>query len=184
MLVKHLMTDEAHTCRPYDALSRAAQILWEHDCGCVPILDEDSKVVAMLTDRDICMAAYLQGGSLSDLEVSCAMSDGVLSCRPNDPIATAENHMRSNKVRRLPVIDDDGHLLGLLSLSDLAREASSEPKGKKGDRKTDPGEVCKTLAAICERRVLPTRRGGSAGVTSEAECPSQDAALFSTKTEK
>ena len=158
LVVKHLMTDEVHTCHQHDALNRAAQILWEHDCGCVPVLDEDSKVVAMLTDRDICMAAYLQGGSLSDLEVSCAMSDEVFSCRPNDLIAMAENHMRSNKVRRLPVVDAEGYLVGLLSLSDLAREASSEQKGKKRDRKTDSGEICKTLAAICERRVLLNRR--------------------------
>ena len=65
--VKELMTLDVSCCHPGDTLERAAELMWQHDCGCVPVVDEGSHVVGMITDRDVCMAAYTRGVSLSPL---------------------------------------------------------------------------------------------------------------------
>jgi CBS-domain-containing membrane protein len=98
----------------------------EQECGCVAVADEDFRVVGVLTDRDVCMAALRTDSPLSRLEVGGAMSINVFSCRPDASIAEAEQMMGQHQVRRLPVVDDQGHLQGILSLDDIAREALRE----------------------------------------------------------
>jgi len=129
MKVEKLMTRTVHCCYADEPLNRAAHIMWEHDCGVVPVVapsDGGEHVVGMLTDRDICMAAYTQGRALTDIPIASAMSKHVFSCRPSDDIAVAIKVMEANQVRRLPVADEQERLVGLLSLSDLAREALCE----------------------------------------------------------
>lgn len=150
MRVDQIMTRNVRTCRPGDALSTAAQIMWEGDCGCVPIVEQEeggARVVGMITDRDICMAGYTQGRPLSAIKVESAMARDVHSCRPTDSIAEALNMLRQHQLHRLPVVDNGGHLVGMLSLADAAREAVRE-HGHKGREVTDTriGEV---LEAIC-----------------------------------
>ncbi len=147
MKVEQLMTKEVFTCRPEDTLQVAAQILWEHDCGCVPVVTENSQVAGMITDRDICMAAYTQGKPLYDLPVSLAMSKTVISCRPEDPLAAAAEIMKANKVRRLLVVGPNRQLAGLLSINDLALEAYRQKNMKK--KEITEEEIAETLAAIC-----------------------------------
>jgi len=120
--LRRLMKESVRFCSPHDNLNQAANLLWGHDCGVLPVV-EDGRVVAMLTDRDICMAAYLQNRTLTDLQVSTAMSRELYSCSPDDTPEDAEHVMREHQVRRVPVTDAEGKLLGILSLSDLAREA-------------------------------------------------------------
>ena len=124
--------------------------MWDHNCGCVPVADENLKVLGILTDRDICMAAYTRGLPLSDLCVAEAMSKDVACCRPGDEISRAERLMAERQVRRLPVVTDDGRLLGVLSVNDLAREATRERPLSKKSVGTD--EVIATLAATCQPR--------------------------------
>jgi CBS-domain-containing membrane protein len=122
MRVEQVMTKDVLSCSVDDPLSDAAQILWERDCGAVPVTTRASeRVVGMLTDRDICMAARVSGRALPQLQVSDAMSCGVRACRADDTVADAEALMRSAQVRRLPVVDDAGHLAGIVSIADLAR---------------------------------------------------------------
>lgn len=147
MKVGRLMTRVVKTCRPQDSLSIAAKLMWDNNCGSVAVV-ADTGLVGVLTDRDICMAAYTQGRSLYDIQVSIAMSKKLFSCGPEDSLATAEKTMRSNRIRRLPVVDADRHLVGILSLDDIAREAAHERKGK-GRAEITTEEVCDTLAAIC-----------------------------------
>jgi CBS domain-containing protein len=157
MNVGQLMTQNVRACHPDDTLNTAAQIMWDNDCGCVPVVDADRRVVGMLTDRDICMAAYTQGGSLRMLRVSSAMSEKVYSCKPEDTLAAAEELMREKMIRRLPVTDAQGHLVGIISLNDVAREAEGERARPRKDVTAD--EVGLTLAAICRPRlpsVIPT----------------------------
>lgn len=123
MKVQELMSTDVETCRPDDTLNRAAQIMWEHDCGVVPIVDAESRVVGMITDRDICMAAYTQGRPLSEIAVSSACSRRVLTCKLDDSLKAVESLMRNAKVRRLPVVDREGKLYGVISLGDLAQHA-------------------------------------------------------------
>lgn len=153
MQVRDVMTRDVRTCHPGDTLERAAGLFWEYDCGCAPVVDESERVLGMLTDRDVCIAAYTRGKPLREIDVAAAMGNGgrtVLTCRADDTIATAETILRKNQVRRLPVTDSDGRLVGLLSLNDLACEARRERGQKK--KEVSDAEVGETLAAICEHR--------------------------------
>ena len=148
MRVQDLMTTEVGTCRAFDGADRGAQIMWERDCGAVPVLDQEGSVVAMLTDRDLCMAAMTQGRALSEIRVSSAMSRNLWACRPDDDLSQTEAVMRTRKVRRLPVVDGEGKLVGLLSLSDLARASMAPKPGKAQKKAVEASEVGATLGAI------------------------------------
>ena len=73
MKVKDLMTSDVKSCREYNTLHTAAQVMWDYDIGCVPIVDHENRVIGMLTDRDVCMSAYLQGVPLTAATVTSAM---------------------------------------------------------------------------------------------------------------
>src|SRR5262249_49131268 len=125
MRVNDLMTREVKACRPEDSLARAAKLMWDHDCGSVPVVEEDGRVVGMLTDRDICMAAFTTGQPLHEVSVEQTMSRDVVRCTAHDPVEVALLHMGRARVRRLPVVDSTGHLIGIFSLHDAARIAET-----------------------------------------------------------
>jgi CBS domain-containing protein len=150
MRVREIMSPQPQTCRVHDTAKRAAEIMWEHDCGVVPVVDDDGRVCGIVTDRDLCMAAYFQGTTLADIPVSAAMSREVISCSPDDPIAHAERLMGERQVHRLPVVDDRQSPIGLLSLSDVARRVSQS-----GTSRLQEGrEFLETMAAICQPRTV------------------------------
>jgi CBS-domain-containing membrane protein len=93
------------------------------------VLDEKGRPVGFLTDRDICMAAYTQGKALELLRVEAAMARKVVSCGVDDDLRSAAGLMRQHRTRRLPVVNPDGTLVGLLSLDDLACEAARALRG-------------------------------------------------------
>ena len=150
MNVSQIMKRNVETCRPEDSLATAAGKMWEGDIGCLPVVNAEGSVIGMITDRDISMAGYTQGRALGDIPVAVAMSRTVFSCRPNDGLIEAEEIMRAQRVRRLPVLEAGGKLAGIVSLNDLAREAEREV-GRKG-REISAQEITATLAAICEPR--------------------------------
>lgn len=121
--VASLMSSSVITCLPRDTLERAAGLMWDHACGCVPIVDQYGKPVAMLTDRDICMAAYTQGKPLFEMTVESAMSSRLLTAMVHEPLADVERRMRCHSVRRLPVLNEEGRIVGLISIDDIARAA-------------------------------------------------------------
>lgn len=120
--VRSLMTAHVCTCGPDDSLSRAAQLMWDADCGAIPVV-VDQKVAGVITDRDICMATYTQGKAPSELRVAVAMSREPFSCHPDDSLADALAMMADKRVRRLPVLSADGKPLGVLAFADVARWA-------------------------------------------------------------
>lgn len=122
--VRSLMTAHPRSCSPEDTLARAAQLLWEGDCGTLPVVS-NGKVVAMLTDRDVCMATYTQAKSPSELRVESAMSRELFSCGPDQSVDDALATMSERRVRRLPVTGVNGELLGIISQADLLRWARS-----------------------------------------------------------
>jgi CBS domain-containing protein len=149
MKVSDLMTKPVKACYPHDSLNRAAQLMWENDCGAVPIVDAESKVIGMLTDRDICMAAYTKGIALIDASVASVMSRDVSICNPSDNISAAAERMRERQIRRLPVVDKNQRLIGILSVSDIARETERLRAAKSRKRPMKDGELIETLGAIC-----------------------------------
>lgn len=121
--VGSIMSSVVYTCRVGDPISVPAQIMWDHDCGCVPVVDADNRVVGMITDRDICMGVYTQGKHLSEIPVQNVCSTRILSCHADALVIDAARTMTRAQVRRLAVTDPEGHLLGILTLSDLIRHA-------------------------------------------------------------
>lgn len=149
MNVETIMTREVKTCKPSDTLDTPVRIMWERDCGCVPVVDDENRVLGMITDRDICMAAWTQGGCLSEMRVSGASSKQPHTCSTHATLASAEQIMRDNQVRRLPVVDENRHLVGLLSLNDIARFAAEGGRRKGSAVETvTPNEVAETLAEV------------------------------------
>lgn len=157
MKIRDVMTRDVRTCRPTDTLDVPAGTMWEADCGVVPVVDDRRRVVGMVTDRDVCMAAYTQGKALGAIPVASAMSKTLEACSADDDLAVAERRMQTAKVRRLPVLDAQGRLAGIVSLGDLARRAAVKGKGKG----VSADEVAATLGAICVARE-PAPAGGDA----------------------
>lgn len=151
MTIEPLMSRHVHYCRPDHTLDYAASRMWDHDCGSLPVCVDDGapRVIGMLTDRDICMAAMFQGKSLRELKVADAMSRDIRVCEVDDRPEDVELTMREHKIRRVPVTDAAGGLVGIVSLADLARAAHGRtlPRGQEAVSERDVGH---TLAAICE----------------------------------
>jgi CBS domain-containing protein len=118
------MTQDVRSCGAQATLQDAAQLMWEHDCGCLPVTDPDGRMVGMITDRDMCMAAYTRGQALSQMTVESAMSRETISCSPNDSLRTVEALMRERQIRRIPVVAD-GQLVGIIGIGDLIRHATT-----------------------------------------------------------
>lgn len=148
MQVEELMNREVSTCRRDHTLDCTARIMWEQDCGIVPIVDDLRRVVGVITDRDVCMAAYTQGRPIQEIPAWSVMSRHLQTCHANDSIEQAEQIMREHRVRRLPVTDAGGRLLGVLSLSDIARHLHLV--GTPTTRGLDPQEISLTLEAVCQ----------------------------------
>ncbi len=152
MRVETLMSKQVTACSPGDSLEQVANVMWNNDCGCLPVcasVDGGApQPVGMITDRDICMCGMFQHKPLSELHVADAMSKGIVSCGPGDSLDRAESLMREARIRRLPVLDAAGALIGLITLADIAREAARERSRAAQD--VTATEVGDTLAAICE----------------------------------
>jgi len=150
MKVSERMSGDVRTVAAHESLERAAQIMWEHDCGCVPIVDHEQHLVGVITDRDICMGAYTQGGCLRDIPVHRCMSRAAQVCAPDDTLESAASRMGSQQVRRLPVVDGEGHVVGILALGDLARSVGPTRGGPQ--KQALGGEVTRALSSISEPR--------------------------------
>jgi CBS domain-containing protein len=128
MKVRDLMSSALFTCRPADSLAHAARLMWEHDCGLLPVLDRDGRVGAVITDRDVCMGASTRGSDLESLRVADSMSKTLVTCLADDDVTAAADRMVQHQLRRLPVVDAAGKAIGLLTLNDLAGAADHAPQ--------------------------------------------------------
>ena len=146
--VSEVMSTEVMSCHMHDSMNHAARLMWERDCGCVPIVDDHSRVIGIITDRDICMATYTQGKSLAELPVSLACSTDVKTCKISDSISYAEELMAKAQVRRLPVVDSAGVLAGIVSISDLAHHNQRAGTGDKLGHRA----LSAVLEAVTRRR--------------------------------
>ena len=149
MKVEECMTTTVFACRSETTLEQAARLMWEHDCGVLPVIDDQDRVVALLTDRDVCMGAYTQGKKLADVPVASSMSTTVVSCHPDDVIEQAIHAMADQRVRRLPVVDASGKLQGMLSLNDVFRRVTAVRNYRL--RSNLSAKLAEATAAICER---------------------------------
>jgi len=148
MQVDEIMSRPAITCHSQDPLSFAAHKMWEHDCGAIAVINDEGKLVGMITDRDICMAGLLQNQPLGDIPVHIAMARSVYAVEPRQGIEDVERLMAVHQVRRIPVVGADGKPIGIVSVNDLTREAAKPQSGLR------PGltRLVQTLALISQPR--------------------------------
>lgn len=119
MKVQDSMTAAVRSCRPTATLAEATAIMWEADCGIVPVVNERNEVLGVVTDRDIAIALGSRGTTASALRVADVMARDVITCAPQDAVTEALALMQKHRVRRLPVVGIGGVLLGILSVNDV-----------------------------------------------------------------
>jgi CBS domain-containing protein len=150
MRVSEVMTSEPISCTPQTDLETVAMQMWNGDCGSIPVMNDSGTPIGMITDRDIAMAAALQHKALLDICTSEVISGrDVKCCKAQDSIDAALQAMTEAQVRRLPVIDDDGCLQGILSVDDVVVCAE---RGKRGEGKPELSfdDAMMTLKAVCK----------------------------------
>jgi CBS domain-containing protein len=147
MLVKDIMVRDVRSCRADTNLAEASRLMFENDCGVLPVLDASGTVIGMITDRDIAMAVGIRNRIPSEITVFEVKPDPreLYACAPEDDIHAALQTMREQEVRRLPVVNG-GQLRGILCLNEIALNAS-----KRGDLSYE--DVVDTLKAVCAHRL-------------------------------
>jgi CBS domain-containing protein len=150
MKVREIMTSEVGSCGLETNLAAAARIMWEKDCGSVPVLDHEGHVIGIVTDRDICMALTTRNHLASELTVGDVVSGTIKTCAPDDDVSAALKTMQNDQLRRLPVVDGKGKLVGMLALNDVILN-SKKGKSKKGAH-VSHGDVMDTLKALSQHR--------------------------------
>jgi len=137
MKVNKVMTHAVRLLKPDQTIAEAAVIMAEIDSGALPVGDDD-KLVGMITDRDIVVRGLAQGKS-ADTKVADIMSKDVLYCFDTDEVEDAARNMGKAKVRRLPVLNKDKRMVGIVSLGDLARNDDPSTIGQTVTRVSAPG---------------------------------------------
>ena len=152
MNVKALMTPNVKSAGKGASVADVALIMRANNCGAVPIVDEENKVVGIITDRDICLALALRRLPAAGIAVTDMMSKKVYACGPHEEVSAALETMRNKKVRRLPVVDDEGRLVGILSMDDVVLHAEAR-RAEKIEKESGLGykQTVDTLKAIYER---------------------------------
>ena len=147
MKVKELMTPDAKAIWLTESLADAARLMWENDCGVLPIIKDGRKVIGLITDRDVCMAAAMRDTHPSAISVEEVMTGQVYAVNPEDNIDQALQVMQQHRIRRLPVINPEGELEGVLSMNDIVLHAAQDAEV---EDTIEYGDVVKTYQAICQ----------------------------------
>jgi CBS domain-containing protein len=143
MRVKDLMTPDPMTCAPDLSVAAAANLMWEGDCGILPIV-EGGKLIGVVTDRDMYIALATRNTRASELPVAAVAHGPVVTCAPEDDVHAALAIMKQARVRRLPVVGFGDAVLGVLSIDDVVR-AAGQYQGPGSE------EIVDTLRVICSR---------------------------------
>ena len=142
MKVEALMNPRVKSAGTDASVADVVLIMEKYDCGTVPILNKANKLVGIVTDRDICLGLGFRPIPAAGIPITEIMSKKVYACSPEEEVSAALQTMRQRKVRRLPVLDADGLLVGILSMDDVVLRAEE-----------DFGETVRTLKAIYKRPV-------------------------------
>ena len=151
MKVKEVMTTDVKFCRPETNAAEAVKIMWDQDCGVLPIVDHDRKVVGMITDRDLSVAVATRGGAAERIAVKDVSTGKAYTCLAEDSVPAALEVMKAQKVRRLAVVDAEGRLKGILSMNDIVLHTGA----------ASPNQIVETLAGICAHRAKPAMAGAA-----------------------
>ena len=146
MRVKDVMMRTPATCTSETNLGSAVEIMWSRNCGILPVIDGEQKVVGVVTDRDICIALGTRNRLPGEIAVREVASDKPFTCNPDEDIRTALTTMTHAKVRRLPVVNPEGKLEGILSMDDVVLHSDAKIAGKTSELSHD--NVVETLKMV------------------------------------
>jgi len=146
MRVTEIMMGTPYHCAPETNLGAATELMWVGNCGFLPVVGKEGKVMGVITDRDICVALGTRSRLAGDLTVAEVMTGKIYSCLPEDDIHNALREMRDGHVRRLPVISKAGALVGVVSIDDILVHAEPATAGRPAELSSE--EVVRTCQAI------------------------------------
>lgn len=129
MIVKDAMHKGVQSATPSTPVKEIAKLMARHDIGSVPIIEKNT-LLGMVTDRDLACRALTNGKTLSRMAAKDVMTEGVVFCRETEEIGDAVRLMEDKQIRRLPVVDTDDHLVGMLSLGDVSHATSQDLAGE------------------------------------------------------
>ena len=152
MRVEEIMSKDVSVCTAGTNAATAAELMWIHDCGILPVIEDNgSRLVGIVTDRDLFIALGTTGQNASDLSVGEVMQVELFSCAANDDLRSALKLMADRQVHRLPVMDGKGVLIGILSLNDVVLHAKHRQNGVGVSYE----DVVTTLMAVCRHDHRP-----------------------------
>ena len=128
MKVKDIMTSDAVAVTPETPLREAARMMKQHNVGIIPVVERagSKQLVGVITDRDIAVRCVAEGHDSSKCPVREAMSSDVQTARADDDVSSVMRLMGKEQVRRIPIVDERGGLVGIVAQADIVREAEDE----------------------------------------------------------
>jgi len=119
---KDVMTEDPVCCLPTDAVSKAAQLMKDEDVGSIPVIEDEEtmKLIGIVTDRDLALQVVAPERDASTTQVEDVMTYEVITCRATDDVQKAVDAMAQHQLRRMPVIDGDHRIVGIISQADVA----------------------------------------------------------------
>lgn len=130
MQTRDIMTENPACCAPETNIEDVAKLMADNDCGEIPVLDEQSRPVGVVTDRDIACRAVAQGKDPQRTAARDVMSSPVVTATPDTSVEDCCAQMEQNQIRRMPVVDESGACCGMVSQADVARSASEHESAK------------------------------------------------------
>lgn len=140
MKVKDCMTTNVCCCKPDSNIADVAKEMQTNHVGCIPVCDNENKVVGLITDRDITLRCTACDKDAKQVKISEVMTCNTCCCSPETDIEEANKLMSDLQIRRIPVCDAQNKIVGILTLGDLASN----------DKQIGTDKVCNTLECICE----------------------------------
>lgn len=125
-----VMTKDPVCCLPLDLVGRAAQLMQRENVGPIPVIDseETRKLVGIVTDRDLALKVVAEGRDSKATRVEAVMTREVVTCHADDELKVAMDAMAQHQLRRIPIVDSDNRILGIISQADVATRADKPKK--------------------------------------------------------
>ncbi len=123
-----VMTHDPVACEPDEAITRVAEIMKREDVGAVPVIETKAsrRLVGIITDRDIVVKVVAAGGDPKSAPVREAMTATPVTCREDEDVSEAVSRMAERQVRRVPVVDSQGRLCGIIAQADIATRVQQD----------------------------------------------------------
>src|SRR5262245_16592868 len=141
MKVREAMTPNPVCCRPTDSAQKVAKALCENDVGSMPVVDDQQsrKLLGMITDRDLCCSVLAAGLDPKNTTIEKFVTLNPVACRDGENLDSCERQMQEHQIRRIPIVDGEGRVIGIVSQADLAL-------------KDKPEKVAKTVVEVSKRK--------------------------------